>query len=288
LTVPARGAVVHAQVGTVDRTDGVPLFIEELTKSVVESGILTETSDGYAASGPVTALAIPTTLHASLLARLDRLGSTREAAQIGAALGRSFSYELISAVAGMPQHKLDDALDQLVRAELIFRRGVPPDAEYTFKHALMQDAAYSTLLRSRRQQLHARIAATLESQFAEVAAARPELMAQHCAEAGLNAKAISYWLAAGKKAVAGSAMSEAVSQLQKGLDQLPNLPDSLRRQQQELELQVALVPVLIATKGYSAPEVSDTIARARSLAEELDRPDYLVGALYGQCLYHFI
>ena len=144
----------------VDRTDGVPLFIEELTKSVVESGLVTDTGDSYVGTGPAAPLAIPTTLHASLLARLDRLAPTREVAQIGAALGRSFSHELISAVAQMPQHKLDEALEQLVGAELIFRRGTPPDAEYTFKHALVQDAAYSTLLRSRRQQLHGRIATT--------------------------------------------------------------------------------------------------------------------------------
>ena len=149
----------------IDRTDGVPLFIEELTKTVVESGIVTEAGDHYAVAGPVASLAIPTSLHASLLARLDRLAPTREVAQIGAALGRSFSYELIRAVALMPQQKLDEALEQLASAELIFRRGTPPDSEYAFKHALVQDAAYSTLLRSRRQQLHARIATTLESRF---------------------------------------------------------------------------------------------------------------------------
>src|SRR6516225_7098516 len=161
----------------IDRTDGVPLFIEELTKSVVESGIVAEDGDRYAAAGPVPSLAIPTSLHASLLARLDRLAPVREVAQIGAALGRRFSHELISAVAMMPQQQLDDALAQLVSAELIFRRGRPPDAEYTFKHVLVQDAAYSTLLRSRRQQLHGRIAATLERQFPEIVAARPALLA---------------------------------------------------------------------------------------------------------------
>ena len=176
----------------IDRTDGVPLFIEELTKSVVESGLVTEAGDRYAVTGPAAPLAIPTTLHASLLARLDRLAPTREVAQIGAALGRSFSHELISAVAQMPRQKLDDALEQLVHAELIFRRGIPPDAEYTFKHALVQDAAYSTLLRSRRQQIHARIATTLEGQFPELASAQPALMAQHCEEAGLKEKAISF------------------------------------------------------------------------------------------------
>ena len=158
----------------VDRTDGVPLFIEELTKSVVESGIVTEASDHYDLAGATAQRAIPSSLHASLLARLDGLAPTHEVAQIGAALGRSFSYELINVVAEMPKEKLDRALEQLFNAELIFRRGVPPDAEYTFKHALVQDAAYSTLLRSRRQQLHARIAATLgESRFSEIAVAEP-------------------------------------------------------------------------------------------------------------------
>jgi predicted ATPase len=174
----------------VDRTEGIPLFIEELTKSVVESGIVTEAGDRYTVTGPVAPFAIPTTLHASLLARLDRLAPTREVAQMGAALGRSFSHELISAVAQMPQHKLDNALEQLVRAELIFRRGVAPDAEYRFKHALVQDTAYGTLLRSSRQQLHGRIA-VLEGQFPEIAVGAPSWLAQHCTEAALNEKAVS-------------------------------------------------------------------------------------------------
>ena len=168
----------------IDRTDGVPLFVEELTKAVVESGILTDAGDRYTAAGPVTPLAIPASLQASLLARLDRLAPVREVAQIGAALGRQFSHELIGAVAPMPQPQLDDALAQLVSAELIYRRGTPPDAEYTFKHALVQDAAYSTLLRSRRQQLHARIAATLEDRFPDIVAAQPALLAHHCDGSG--------------------------------------------------------------------------------------------------------
>ena len=174
-----------------DRTDGVPLFIEELTKTVVESGIVSEAGDHYAVAGPKTPLAIPTSLYASLLARLDRLAPTREVAQIGAALGRSFSYELISAVAVMPQHKLNEALEQLAKAELIFRRGTPPDAEYTFKHALVQDAAYSTLLRSRRQQIHARIATILEHKFPDIVAAQPALLAHHCTEALSIEKAVA-------------------------------------------------------------------------------------------------
>jgi predicted ATPase len=204
----------------VDRTDGVPLFIEELTKAVLESGELADAGDRYTLAGPSGRLAIPPTLHASLLARLDRLAPVRGVAQIGAALGRQFSHELISAVAPMPPQQLDDALAQLVGAQLIFCRGVPPDAEYTFKHALVQDAAYGTLLRSRRQQLHARIAATLESRFPEIVAAQPALLAQHCTESGQSDKAVGYRLRAGQQAVARSAMMEAVAQLQKGLDSL--------------------------------------------------------------------
>jgi class 3 adenylate cyclase/tetratricopeptide (TPR) repeat protein len=272
----------------VDRTDGVPLFIEELTKTVVESGILTEAGDHYAVAGPVAPLAIPASLHASLLARLDRLAPTREVAQIGSALGRSFSHELIVAVAQMPQQRIDGALEQLVSAELIFRRGTAPDAEYTFKHALVQDAAYSTLLRNRRQQIHARIASTLEGQFPEVVAAQPQVMAQHCGKAGLNEKAVGYWLKAGQQAVARSAMVEAVSQLRMGLDLLAGMPENALRREQELDLQIALGPALMATQGYAALVVGETIARARTLAEQLDRSGSLVALLYGQSMYHLI
>jgi class 3 adenylate cyclase len=272
----------------VDRTDGVPLFIEELTKSIIESGLLIETGNSYAITGPVLPLTIPTTLHASLLARLDRLSPTREVAQIGAALGRSFSHELISAVAPMSQPQLNDALAQLVNAELIFRRGEPPDAEYTFKHALVQDAAYGTLLRSRRQQLHAHIAAKLEARFPEIAASEPAVLARHCAEAGLVEKAIVYRLKAGRRAMARSAMTEAVAQFQKGLDLLAGIPDGPRRREEELNLQIALGPALAWTKGHSAPEVGEAISRARALAEQLDQSKYLAPLLYGQWQYHLV
>ena len=272
----------------IDRTDGVPLFIEELTKAVVESGVVVDSGDRYTATGPLAPLTIPTSLHASLLARLDRLAPTREVAQIGAALGRSFSHELISAVAQMPQRQVDDALTQLASAELIFRSGTPPDAGYTFKHALVQDAAYGTLLRSRRQQIHARIVATLESQFPEIATAQPQLMAQHSAEAELKAKAVDYWLKAGRQALARSAMTEAVAQLRKGLDVLAGLPDDPWRRQQELDLRIALASALAATKGYSATDVGETIARAHALAEQIDRPEHLVPLIYGQFAFHMI
>jgi class 3 adenylate cyclase/tetratricopeptide (TPR) repeat protein len=271
----------------IDRTDGIPLFIEELTKAVVESGILAETCDGYRVVEPVAPLLIPATLHASLLARFDRPAPTREVAQIAAALGRKFSHELISTVATIPQQRLDDALAQLVTAELIFRRGTPPNAEYTFKHALVQDVAYSTLLPGQRRQIHARVVATLKSQFSEVVATQPQIVAWHCAEAGFNEKAIGYWLKAGQQAVARSAMSEAVAQLQKGLSLLAALPDDRSRQQQELDLRIALAQAQMATRGLAAVEARDNYARARVLAEHLDRPDYL-SLLHGQFIFHLI
>ena len=274
-------AAVHALPKDVidrvtERTGGVPLFVEEVTRLLLESGPL----------GGIQA--IPPTLQQSLTARLDRLGSAREVAQIGAVIGRGFSYALIRTVAGLEDAPLQAALERLAEADILLAQGLPPDAEYTFKHALVQDAAYSTLLRSRRQQLHGRIAATLESEFTEIASAQPQLMAQHFTEAGLTEKAIDYCLKAGQQAIARSAMTEAVSQLQRGLDLLATLPDTPSRQQRELDLQVALGPALIATRGYSAPEVGDAIARALALAEQLDRPDYLIGLLNSQCWYHWL
>jgi class 3 adenylate cyclase/tetratricopeptide (TPR) repeat protein len=271
----------------VDRADGVPLFIEELTKTVLESGIVTEAGDHYVVGGPTAPVAIPTSLHASLLARLDRLAPTREVAQIGAVLGRSFSYELISVVAGMPGQKLDEALSQLASAELVFRRGTPPDAEYTFKHALVQDAAYSTLLRSRRQQLHARIAATLEDRFPEIVAAQPALIAHHCEEAGLTEPAVAYWLAAGRQAWARSAVVEVVALLRRGLALIPALPDTDRRRETELDLQIALGQALITGRMRGAPGLAEVYSRAHELALAMNRPRELASILWGQCLNDF-
>jgi class 3 adenylate cyclase/tetratricopeptide (TPR) repeat protein len=271
----------------IERTDGIPLFVEEITKAVLESE-----SEGEArrtvAAVPSHALAVPASLHASLMARLDRLGSAKEVAQIGAAIGREFSHALLASVVRETGTELGSALDRLIAAGLLFRQGVPPHASYLFKHALVQDIAYGTLLRSRRQQLRARIAATLEEQFPEIVAGQPALLAQHCAEAGLTEKAAVYWLRAGQQALARSAMTEAVAQLQKGLRVLAELPDGPRRRQRELDLQIALRPALAATKGYSAADVGETIARARSLAEQIDRPEYLVPLLYGQWVFHLV
>jgi class 3 adenylate cyclase/predicted ATPase len=269
----------------IDRTDGVPLFIEELTKSVVESGWMTDAGDHYSMTGPMVPLAIPTTLQASLLARLDRLAPAREVAQLAAALGRQFSHELIRAVSEMPQPRLESALEQLMRAELVFRRGAPPDATYTFKHALVQDAAYSTLLRPRRQQLHGRIATTLECQFPEIAAAQPELMAQHCAMAGLVEKAIEYWDTAGHLAVQRSTMSEAAAHFGKALDLVASLPKSPQRQSSELTLQLALAGAVTAAKGWASPQAGEAYARARELCREAPAGPQLARALGGACTF---
>jgi class 3 adenylate cyclase/tetratricopeptide (TPR) repeat protein len=272
----------------VDRTDGVPLFIEELTKAVVESGALADAGDCDPATGPVARPVIPTTLHASLLARLDRFAPTHEVAQIAAALGRQFSHELISAVATIPQVQLDDGLAQLERAELIFRRGIAPDAEYTFKHALVQDAAYGTLLHSRRQQLHRRIAATLERRFPEIVETQPRVLARHCAEAGLVEKAVDYCLKAGRQAMARASMMEAEMQLRKGLDLLVSLPENTKRREREIDLQIALTRTLITTQGYASRAMAEPQARARQLYDRLGQPRHFDMVLTSQFDYHLI
>src|SRR5215472_11618301 len=263
----------------VKRTDGVPLFVEELTKAVLEGGDAGTPSSRVGATGPN----VPATLHASLMARLDRLGSAAtEVAQVGAALGREFPYELLAAVAQRGAAELDAALDQLVVAGLAFRRGTPPQATFLFKHALVQDAAYGTLLRGKRQELHGRVAHVLEKQWPETAETQPELLAHHCAQAGLVERAIAYYARAGQRAVARSAMAEAIAQLTKGLELLTSLPDSVSRQRQELELQIALGRALTVTQGYAAPAAGETYARARALCEQLGRPPEIVPVLYGQ------
>jgi class 3 adenylate cyclase/tetratricopeptide (TPR) repeat protein len=258
------------------RTDGVPLFIEELTKTVLESGLLQVRNGHYVLERPLPALAIPTTLHASLMARLDRLAPVREVAQIGAVAGREFHYELLHAVAGMPRERLEDALGQLVRSELIFRRGESPHAVYTFKHTLVRDAAYASLLKSRRAHLHAAIANALEQQFAEIAQTQPETLAHHLTEAGLIEKAIGYWLEAGKNAAQRSANLEAIAHLQRGIELTCRLPADEGRDRSELDFQLVLGPCLIATHGPAASTALATFARARELCERLGGPpEYL-------------
>jgi predicted ATPase len=237
---------------------------------------------------PVTLFVIPTSLHASLLARLDRLAPTREVAQIGAALGRQFSHELISAIAMLSHQQLGDALAQLVRAELIFRRGTPPDAEYTFKHALVRDAAYDTLLRSTRQQLHARIAAVLEKQFPEIAAATPEVLAQHYTAAGVALQAIPLWLKAGELALQRSALNETRSHLTKRLELLPGISDESARNGLELGLQATLGLALSSARGYGAPEVEQAYRRARVLCDQIGNVPQLFPVLYGLFIFYWV
>ncbi len=270
----------------VDRTDGVPLFVEELTKSVLESGLLREEGDRYTLDRALPPFAIPTSLHDSLMARLDRLASVRLVAQIGAAIGREFSYELLRAVSHLSERELEAALVRLVASELVFQRGAPPEAVYTFKHALVQDAAHGSLLRSSRQQLHAQIADALETHFPELMESQPELFARHYTEAGLVERSVEYWGRAGRRSAARSAMAEAVAQLQKGLDQLALLPDSRQRQQQELEFWSALGAAFRFAKGQATPEMGHAFARARTLWEQLGSPSQFLHIPYGQSLHH--
>ena len=240
----------------VAKTDGVPLFVEELTKNILESGLLREERESYVLAGPLPPLAIPTTLHNSLTARLDRLVPVKEVAQIGAAIGREFSYELLALVSPLRQNQLHEALERLEQSELVFRRGTPPHATFTFKHALVQDAAYDGLLRSKRQQIHAAIARAIAERFPEKAIVQPELLAHHYSGAGLAEQAIGYWLKAGQQAAELSANTEAIGHLTKGLEDLRSVPESHRRDELELELQTAFGMPLIATKGYGALENS--------------------------------
>jgi predicted ATPase len=238
------------------RTDGVPLFIEELTKTVLESGLLREATKRFELKGPLPPLAIPSTLHASLLARLDRLAAVKDVAQIGAVIGREFSYALIAAAAAIPESVLRDGLAQLVAAELIYQRGIPPDATYQFKHALVQDASYASLVRSRRQQLHAQIAKAVEEQFPDVMAREPEVLAHHFTAAGLTERGIFYWRRAGQQASDRSANVEAAAYFNVGLELLKQLPDTAARAHQELGLQIGRGAALIVRKDMPRPRWS--------------------------------
>jgi class 3 adenylate cyclase/predicted ATPase len=248
----------------VERSDGVPLFIEELTEAVVEAGA--DRGALTVSGAPASALAVPATLHASLLGRLDRLGPTAKlVAQAGAAIGRDFSYDLLAAAAELAASELQDALRRLVESGLVFQRGMPPASEYLFKHALVQDTAYSTLLRGLRQALHRRIAIALEVQFASLVEARPELAAHHYGEAAMAEKAVPYWLLAGKLSVAKSAVEEAIVQLRRGLGLLSSLPETLERSRLELDLHIPLTAALQAARSPAHVEVSAVLDRSRQL-----------------------
>ncbi len=253
----------------VAKTDGVPLFVEELTKMVLESGLLREQVDRYELLGPLHSFAIPTTLHGSLMARLDRLGDAKEVAQLGATLGRTFRYELLRAVSPWKEERLQHALKQLVEAELLHQRGVPPRVTYVFKHALIQETAYESLLRRKRQQYHRQTAHILEQHFPEIAETRPESVARHYTEAGLAAQAIPYWQRAGQRAVERSANVEAISHFTKELELLKTLPETAEHAQQELTLRLAMGAPLLMLKGHTAPEVEHTYTRALELCQQV-------------------
>ena len=271
----------------IERTDGIPLFVEEMTKAVLEAENEGATERAVAAI-PSPSVAVPASLHASLMARLDRLGSAKEVAQIGAVIGREFSEALITAVAHKGEPELRSALDRLIDAGLLFRQGVPPHATYLFKHALVQDAAYGTLLREPRRSLHARIAETLESQFPEIAESQPELLARHYTEAGLIEKAARLWGTAGQRSLARSALVEAAEQLTRALAQIDALPATPELRREQIKLQVALITPLGWVKGPTAPETIAAAERARLLVEQAeargeppDDPLILFSALYG-------
>lgn len=263
------------------RTEGVPLFTEELTKAVLEAGILRNLGDRYALARPLPSLAIPATLHDSLMARLDRLAPVKEVAQIGSCIGREFDHELLAAVVSRPEAELAAALDRLVAAELVFRRGLPPAATYVFKHALVRDAAYESLLKRRRQELHAMIATAIEARFPQLVEAQPELVARHFGEAGLAEKAIPYWLRAGRLSVARSANTEAIAHLRSGLACTQALPPGVSRSHFELSLQLALGGPLIATKGFASSEVEVAYQRAQECSRKLQSETDLLAALRG-------
>jgi class 3 adenylate cyclase/tetratricopeptide (TPR) repeat protein len=250
----------------IERTDGVPLFIEEMTKAVLEAGGELEAKQ-IAAAVTSSAHAVPASLHASLMARLDRLGPAKEVAQIGAAIGREFSHALLSAVARKPEAELEAALNSLVMAGLFFRQGVPPQASYLFKHALVQDAAYGTLLRQPRRTLHARITETFENQFAEIAEKQPALLAHHYTEAGLIEKSALLWGQAGQQSLARSAMAEATEQLRRALDQIATLPVTPALRREQIKFQIALMDSLFHVKGYGA-EATAAVERANLLVEQ--------------------
>src|SRR5256886_880402 len=279
-------AAVTEQI--VVKTDGNPLFVEELTKAVLEAGILVEDAEGYRLNGRLPPLVIPETLQDSLMARLDRLAPVKEIGQICAAIGREFSYSLLRAVVGRDETALKHGLAQLEQAGLVFRRGEPPDAIYSFKHALVRDAAYESLLKSRRQQLHGHIAGALEERFPDIVASQPEIVAHHFTEAGLVEPAIDYWLKAGQQAARRSANAEALNHLARGLELLPKIDDAMLRNKSELLLQTSLGNSLRATKGWSIDSVKHAYTRALQLCKESGFDEHTLPAVFGLWTWNFV
>jgi class 3 adenylate cyclase/predicted ATPase len=270
----------------VRKTDGVPLYVEEMTKDLLESNLLDETADGYELAGPLPSMAVPFSLQDSLASRLDRLGPVRRLAQIGAVLGREFSFELMHAVSGSAEDALAQGLQQLCDAGILFPGGDPSARVYSFKHALLQDAAYHSLLNKQRQQSHEKVARALESGWPETVDAHPELVAHHYTEAGQPTQALPYWQRAGQQAVQSSNNKEAVAYLSKALEVLKTLPASTERDRRELELHLALGVPLTVTTSWAAPEVEQAYARALQLCEVLGESKQLFPAMYGVWSYH--
>src|SRR5437870_4505130 len=241
---------VLAQI--VEKTDGVPLFVEEMTKAILESGQLKALDGHYELTGALSTFAIPATLQDSLMARLDRLVTAKGIAQLAAVIGRQFAYDVLLTVSQLDEATLQRELRRLVEAEIVYPRGVPPQSTYVFKHALIRDAAYASLLKSTRQQYHQRIAHVLEAQFPAIVDQQPELLAYHSTEAGLTEKAVGYWHKAGQRAIERSAHLEAISHLRTGLELLPTLPETPERLQREVDMHIALGASLSATKGHAA------------------------------------
>jgi predicted ATPase len=270
---------VMAQI--IAKTDGIPLFVEELTKTVLETGILVEDAEGYQLSGPLPVLAVPATLHDSLMARLDRLAAVKEVAQVGAAIGREFSYGLLQTASARDDASLRWALERLEESELVFRRGDPRDAIYTFKHALVQDAAYESLLKSRRQVLHQRIGEALRDRFSTLAETEPEVVAHHFTQAGLTEPAVEWWGKAGDRAMLRSAYNEAIAHLTRGIALTELLTDPASRRRVQLRLQTAYGYALLHGRGFTSPETSAALARARELATSVEDATERLSACYG-------
>jgi predicted ATPase len=286
----AGGKTLPAEVlqRIVERTDGVPLFVEELTKAILESGHLKETNEHYELTGTLPALAIPATLQDSLMARLDRLMTAKVIAQLGAVMGRQFSYELLHTVSALDDATLQRELSRLVEAELVYQRGFPPQATYLFKHALVQDAAYESLLRSPRQQYHTQIVHVLEKHFPKTAQTQPELLAYHYTQAGLNEQAVSYWHRAGAQTIQRSAHIEAIHHLKTGLELLATLPESPERIQQELDVQITLGSALTATQGWGTAAVERAYLRARDLCQQVEESSQLFSTLNRLCKLYVV
>lgn len=270
----------------VSKTDGVPLFVEELTKAILEMPWLADKGDRYELSGPLPALAIPSSLRDSLMSRLDRLAAAKEIAQIGACIGREFSDELLALVSPLSRAELNGALDRLINSELVFKRGSGTDTLYVFKHALVQDTAHDSLLKSRRAEVHGKIAKILQQRFPDIAHSEPELIAAHLTTAGLPREAIPFWLKAGETCLARTAIQEAVSNLQNGLEQLPDLQDVTERQSFELDLRVVLAMAWTLLKGWASKEVFDTQIDAWRILESTGTRKHATRVLWGIWAYH--